>query len=382
MRVRNLGLFIAVMTFAWSCGDSSSNDGSDPSHAGKGGTSGSGGAGAGGSSTGGASGAVTGGSSTGGASGGTAGAGASGGSGGTADGGQAGDGAGGAGDGACSEAKPIVITSEADLQEFGARGCEVLDGSLTVSSETLTSLDALGQPSTLRVITGSLAINQNPLLEDIEGIRGLEEIGGSLVVRSTNLVTLSGFESVRRVGADLVMDAVVLSDNPRLANVTALGELTSLVASLSVRNNPELTSLAGLDRLRDTSDITILGNALLAEIGGLTELEQAISITIASNVSLVSASFPNLLGVGSFSITTNPVLASIGLPLLASAENLTISGNDELLTVGTLSELDDVGSLIISGNPKLPQCFVDALDARLMACDMSCVGNDASATCN
>jgi len=386
MRFWNLGLFIAVTAFAWSCGDSSSNDGSDRSDAGEGGTSGSPGAATGASSTGGAtsstggaSGAATGGSSTGGASGGTAGSGASGGSGGTADGGQAGDGTGGE---ICTEAKPILITTEADLQEFGARGCEVFDGSLAVTSQTLTSLDALGQPSTLRVITGSLSFNQNPLLEDIEGIRGLEEIGGSLVVRSSNLLNLSGLESLRSIGSDITADAVVLSANPRLADVTALGELTSLVANLNVSSNPELTSLAGLDRLRETNDVTILGNELLAEIDGLTELQQATSITVASNASLGSASFPNLVGVGSFSITSHPVLASVGLPLLESAENLTISGNQTLSTVGTLEALGDVGVLVISSNPMLPQCVVDALDARLMACDMSCDGNDVSATCN
>jgi hypothetical protein len=380
MRIRNLGLFVVVTSFAWSCGDGSSNDVSDSGDAGEGGTSGSGGAAAtGGSSNGGTSGTATGGTSTGGASGGTAGSGENGGSGGTADGGQAGD---GTGDEVCSEAKPILITSDADLEEFGARGCEVFDGSVTVTSQTLTSLDALGQPSALRVITGSLAFNQNPLLENIEGIRGLEEIGGSLVFRSTNLVNLSGLESLRRIGSDFVSDGVVLAANPRLANVTALGELTSLVASISVTSNPELTSLAGLDRLRDTNDVTILGNALLAEIGGLTELEQAMSITVASNPSLASASFPSLLGAGSFSITSNPVLVGVALPLLESAENLTISGNEALSTVGTLSALGEVGLLVISSNPKLPQCFVDALDARLMACDMSCSGNDASATCS
>jgi hypothetical protein len=162
----------------------------------------------------------------------------------------------------------------------------------------------------------------------------------------------------------------------------ALGELTSLVASLSVSNNPELMSLAGLDRLRETGYVEIVGNALLSELGSLTELEQAMSITVASNPSIVSAAFPNLLGVGTFSITSNPLLTTVGLPLLESAENLSIAGNEALLTVGTLSALDDVGLLVISSNPKLPQCFVDALDTRLMACNMSCSGNDASATCS
>jgi hypothetical protein len=105
------------------------------------------------------------------------------------------------------------------------------------------------------------------------------------------------------------------------------------------------------------------------------------TVTVASNPGITSVAFPGLLEVGSLSITSNPLLASVGLPLLASAENLTIAGNEELTTVGTLSELSDAGQLIIAGNPKLPQCFVDALDERLMACNKSCSGNDANATC-
>jgi hypothetical protein len=38
--------------------------------------------------------------------------------------------------------------------------------------------------------------------------------------------------------------------------------------------------------------------------------------------------------------------------------------------------------LVIAGNPMLPQCFVDQLDLRLQACNMSCGGSDAVASCS
>jgi hypothetical protein len=50
--------------------------------------------------------------------------------------------------------------------------------------------------------------------------------------------------------------------------------------------------------------------------------------------------------------------------------------------MGTLDSLLSVEMLVIAGNPMLPQCFVDELDQRLMACNMSCGGNDMTATCN
>ncbi|HEX6276949.1 MAG TPA: hypothetical protein VFZ53_28105 [Polyangiaceae bacterium] len=385
LMIRRFGWFVVGSVLAWGCGNSSSSDESGPGDAGQGsGGDAGGGAATGGSSRGGASGS---GGQTGGrggtpARGGSAGSETTGGSGGSATGGQAGDGAGGAGEDVCSEAKPIVISSEEDLEAFAARGCETLDGSLFVTSETLTSFDALGQPSVLRTITGTLSIVDCPALVQIEGIRGLETIGGSLLVRGNGLVNLGGLESLRRIGSDPANDAVVFTNNPTLTNVTALSGVTSVVASLSVSNNSELTSLEGLDGLVETSSVTIAGNALLAALDGLTELEQAMAITIASNAAIAEVSLPGLLGAGSLSITSNPALETVALPLLASAENLTIAGNAELTSVGTLSELTDVGLLVIAGNVKLPQCSVDALDARLMACDMSCGGNDTSATCN
>jgi hypothetical protein len=385
---RHFGLFVAGAVFVWSCGESSSSDGTESSDAGQGsgGDAGDGSA-TGGRPQGGTSGAggtigETGGSGGTPSSGGGAGTGARGGAGGSATGGLAGEGAGGAGEDVCSAAKPILITSEEDLESFAARGCVTLDGSLFVTSETLTSFDALGQPSPLRTITGTLSIVDCPALTGMAGLRGLETLGGSLLIRATELVDLGGLESLRSIGSDSVNDAVVFANNPSLANVAALSSVTSIVASLSVTNNPQLTSLAGFDGLVESSSITIAGNALLAALDGLTELEEAMAITVASNASIGAVAFPGLLSTGALSITSNLYLETVALPSLASAENLTIAGNPELTSVGTLSELSEVGLLVIGGNPKLPQCFVDALDARLMACDMSCGGNDTTATCN
>ena len=72
----------------------------------------------------------------------------------------------------------------------------------------------------------------------------------------------------------------------------------------------------------------------------------------------------------------------MSLPVLTSAESFTVAGNQSLETLGTLNALLSVGTLTIAGNPRLPQCFVDALDLRLMACNMSCGGNDMTAVCN
>jgi hypothetical protein len=65
------------------------------------------------------------------------------------------------------------------------------------------------------------------------------------------------------------------------------------------------------------------------------------------------------------------------------SNQLTINGNPALATLGDSSALESVAVLEISYNPALPQCEVDALDARLQACgNRLCEGNDSTATCD
>jgi hypothetical protein len=315
--------------------------------------------------------------------GGTAPTGGLGGAAGEPEGGQAGEGNAGAGGQPddCTVNAPIVITSEADLIAFAARRCEVLDGSLTITSPSLTSLDALS-PSVLRTITGTLSIDTNPVLDNVEGLSGLAEIGHSFMIQSSYVGDLGGLETLRLVGSNASSDALIIANNPRLENVEPLGGITRFALTVVVAQNNALTGLAGIGNLRATTNVTIVNNPVLSEIGGFNDLAETQNLTVASNPALLSAVFPALRIGGSLSITGHQLLESVSLPALESAQTLTIAGNPELETVGTLDSLVSVDTLIIAGNAQLPQCFVDALDARLMACNMSCGGNDMTAVCN
>jgi hypothetical protein len=396
MWVRVFGLAISGCCVAVACGGSSvtkeSNDG-EPNDAGQGngGVSVMGGTSSGGRALGGTAGTSMGGSSRGGSGGGRGGTTQTGGSGGNAgepaggqpNGGQAGEAAGGSGGepGACTIGGAIVITNALELSHFADLGCEVLEGSLTISSPTLTSLDILS-PSPLRVITGTLAIENNPVLDNLEGLQGLVEIGSSLLIQSSNIGDLGGLNTLRSIGSNSESHALMIANNARLESVTALGGVTRLQTSVYVAGNPILGSLTGIGRLQATSSVVIVNHTLLWEIGGLTELEETRNLTVSGNTGLVDTSFPSLTNVESLTITGNDAVESVSLPVLASAESFTVAGNQTLVTLGTLDALMSVGSLIIGGNPRLPQCFVDALDARLMACNMTCSGNDTTAVCN
>ena len=65
---------------------------------------------------------------------------------------------------------------------------------------------------------------------------------------------------------------------------------------------------------------------------------------------------------------------------LTSIEGLWVQGNEQLLTLHGLPSLVDAGSAFyIDGNPRLPQCEVDAIVERAGAFCYPCA-NDTTAT--
>jgi hypothetical protein len=280
----------------------------------------------------------------------------------------------------CSE--DVLITSVTELGAFAALGCQVLNGSLTVRSAEITSLDALA-PSPLRAIREDLVFDQNPMLADIEGLSGLERIDGSLVVMSNAaLPNLDGLDTLRRLGSNSVSNTLVLGQNPMLEHVTALAGVERMLLSVVITGNASLVTLAGVDRLRATNNVTLANNTALVDLVGLSDLEECGNFLAAGN-GLTSLALPSLTRADSLSITGHSALVAVSLPELTTIDTaLTIASNPALETLGTLDALTSVNTLTIAGNTSLPQCFVDALDARLSACNASCGGNDESATCN
>ena len=71
----------------------------------------------------------------------------------------------------------------------------------------------------------------------------------------------------------------------------------------------------------------------------------------------------------------------IGSSLAIATSSFVIAENAELSSFGELAALTTVGSLVISGNPKLADCAAQALAARL-AVSCGCGGNDENAVCD
>ncbi|MET0791207.1 MAG: hypothetical protein ABW061_06765 [Polyangiaceae bacterium] len=274
----------------------------------------------------------------------------------------------------------VNITSAADVFDFANRHCETLDGSLTVSGSNTPDLDKL-TPSPLRTITGSLNISTASDLKSIAGLAGLRTIGRSLSV-STNplLESLAGLESLERVGMDPCTDSITIQGNSALTSIDALRNAT-LTGTIYIGANDALTSLAALGHLRQSGDLFIAGGKSVTELG-LGELEECGDCKISSLPRLKELALPNLKRAQRLLISNNVRLVTLALPQLETvAKDFSVTINDELTSIGGLDRLVSVGTMQIAENPKLAQCFVDALGARLGACQSRCGSNDEAATC-
>jgi hypothetical protein len=134
---------------------------------------------------------------------------------------------------------------------------------------------------------------------------------------------------------------------------------------------------------------TIEGSFVATSNGSMTSLSLP-ALVLANEVNLSANAFstlslPSLETVTeSLSLSANQNLATLDLSSLETVNgSITVTGNMSLTSMGELGALSDVGGLMIAGNGALPQCEVDALDARLgNPCGNGCMGNDAAATCN
>jgi hypothetical protein len=274
----------------------------------------------------------------------------------------------------------VVLRTDSDLLDFANRQCETLDGSLSVVDYPITSLDRLA-PSSLRTITGSLSVAMASGLKNLKGLAGLRRIGGSLSVGSNSaLENLDGLESLESIGTDPLADGLFVQDNRELTNIDAL-QHARITGKVSIMASEKVTSLAGLAGVTQSGELFITGVPELKELR-LDALAECADCKISTLPKLQRLELPSLKRAQVLLISSHLRLTSISLPVLETVErSFSVIVNDALTSVGTLDTLSSVGMLQFAENPKLSQCFVDALGARLNACQSRCGGNDKMGVC-
>jgi hypothetical protein len=195
----------------------------------------------------------------------------------------------------CSSCLPDGITfvtqSQIDSFQINYPNCTQILGSVSVGGDNPSFIANLNGLDVLKSIGGSLVIANNQSLTSLAGLDSLNSIGGNLsigdaffnignpalknlsalhnvglvpgtlfIVLNPSLHVLTGLESLTSVGC------LSIQHNDSLVSITELINVNTIVSGFDIRDNPLLSSLAGLDNI-DAGALTgvlIEGNSQLS----------------------------------------------------------------------------------------------------------------------
>jgi hypothetical protein len=207
---------------------------------------------------------------------------------------------------------------------------------------TVTSLLGL---ETISEVTNSLYVHDTEELATLEGLDGLEK-AGLVITGNTGLSSLAGLEGVRQV------TTLVLANNVGLSDLAALTLASFAGSSATITGNEGLPNLEGFESMTEIDAMVLDNNVGLSSLDGLDNLQSVRSLTLTSNPDLVDANLPSLVDTEYLTIASDPILAEVKAPSLSSATGLVLVSCPELSLVD-LSSLETAGSLYLADDAML-----------------------------
>ena len=220
------------------------------------------------------------------------------------------------------------------------------------------SLETLAGFIGLKNINGSLAIENDGMLYNLDGLDSLVVVGKDLHL--SNNISLSGFDGIRNLNQ--VNENVVLVRLPEMENLNFIKKIKKFSGLTIVANNG-LEDLTGLEHLEDTNiELQVLGNKNLKNLKGLENLQSLRSLNL--NVDLFDVKELRKLNTIEDQLSINHCLHLIdlnGLSQLTFCKNLSIVENFQLRDLKGLDYIDPstMSSLTITDNPLLDVCNYD-----------------------
>ncbi|GEM_PF-4555533 len=141
--------------------------------------------------------------------------------------------------------------------------CEegILNGGLRVNTQA--EVDAV--PDGLVEITGELVVGLDASANDITDLSKFEnvtKVGGRLLIQRTpNITDLKGFSSLTSVGAigGINVGELVIREMATLTSLEGLENLTYIADDFGILDNPELTTLKGVENLEQVDNRIFIG---------------------------------------------------------------------------------------------------------------------------
>lgn len=228
---------------------------------------------------------------------------------------------------------------------------QIYNGNLTISRQTEVDIFNYSE------VTGDLIIDEGRIgdIRDLDGLSQLTSVGGSLKIESNSEITnLNGLNAVTRIGKSLY----VKSNAKLKAFRNGFRNLITIGGSLNIENNPNLFSLFEITTMDGFPSIVMIGgdlliiqNAKLKKIFGFTQLTTLVgSIIIEHNDNLSEISgFENLIRIDKSLklIGNNSLVKIIGFyNMNIISGNCRIEKNNNLINIDWLSNVNTLSDYI------------------------------------
>lgn len=224
----------------------------------------------------------------------------------------------------------------------GLSGLTALESAASVTimlNHQLTSLD--GGLSNL-VSAGTLSIDVAEQLQSLGSQLSLTALV-SLYIGETGLESLEGFESLTSVAS-----VVSLRRNPAMTSLHGLESLQ--VSGVIYINDVPITSLAGLSGLEEAGGLSLSGTSLVS-LSGLGGVGSMTFLSLWSNPTLVDVSAVSNVSLGGVDVVNNAALQVVSLDV-RNGSNVRLLSNPSLTSFSAAS-LTTSGYLTIEDNDAL-----------------------------
>lgn len=252
----------------------------------------------------------------------------------------------------------IILTTQQEVDDFGAEGYTQVLGNLTVQDvNSPSSIKDLNPLMTIVLIDGSLTIKENLLLKEIRGFTALENIGGNLtVIANDNLETINTFENIESIIGNLEIYGV----NNGTGVINGFQNLNLIGSNLTIQSVSGIENFTFFESLQSVHGpvfIALMEN--LEGLDGFEKLKTLYSLRLDANNSLLSLSgLNNIISIsGDLNISSNGSLKNLeGLESLTHILNgdLNVGYNINLKNLNGLNSLESIGGkLTVVGNELL-----------------------------
>ncbi|MDB4292892.1 T9SS type B sorting domain-containing protein [Maribacter sp.] len=227
-------------------------------------------------------------------------------------------------------------------------------GNVTLNSQVEVDQFVTMYPNCER-ISGYLLITGD--VNDLSALASLQYIEDDLIIRDTQLTTISNFNSLIEV-----IGRIEISRNMGLTEIFGFNELLILGFQFYIEENPSLITINGFNKATDADgEFLINRNTSLLTIVGFSALE-VFQTDFEINDSPELSSIPNFNRVtcigSSFTLNNTGLTDITGFNMLLEIQGLApgfiISNNQNLAAISGFNSLESIGwDLLIEENPLL-----------------------------